>query len=64
MRPFMGNFCGYGHCKEEACEKCPHWKPVIYIGKNCRELRLPRCNWLVSMLYRIEEKLMSTSNSF
>lgn len=64
MRPFMGNPCGYGNCREADCEKCRHWKPVVYIGKNYKELKLPKWNWLVSMLYRIEEKLMSTGNSF
>ena len=58
MRPFIGNPCGYGHCMRTDCENCPAWKPVIYIGKNYRELRLPRWNWLVTLLYRIEEKLL------
>ena len=58
MRPFIGNPCGYGRCMRTDCENCHAWKPVIYIGKNYRELRLSRWNWLVTLLYRIEEKLI------
>ena len=58
MRPFMGNPCGYGNCMDGCCEKCRYWRPVIYIGKNYKEIRLPKWNWLVSLLYRIEEKLI------
>lgn len=58
MKPFMGNPCSYGNCRRADCEKCHAWKPVIYIGKNYKELRLPKWNWLVTLLYRIEEKLI------
>lgn len=58
MRPFMRNPCGYGYCMEATCEKCPHWQPVVYVGKKYKEIRLPKCDWLVSLLYRIEEKLI------
>lgn len=58
MKPFIGNHCGYGLCMRTDCEKCPAWKPVIYIGKNYRALRLPKWNWLIDLLYRIEEKLL------
>ena len=58
MRPFLGNPCGYGHCMEARCEKCPHWKPVIYVGKKYKEIRLPKWDWLVSLLYRIEGTLL------
>ena len=58
MKPFIGNPCGYGNCRRTDCEKCPAWKPVIYFGKNYRQIRLPKWNWLVMLLYRIEEKLL------
>ena len=58
MRPFMGNPCGYGNCMRADCENCKAWKPVIYIGKNYKQIRLPRWNWLVTLLYRLEEKLI------
>ena len=54
MKPFVGNPCGHGHCKRDDCENCPGWTPVIYIGKNYKQIRLPRWNWLVELLYRIE----------
>ena len=58
MKPFMGNPCGHGYCKRADCENCPDWTPVIYVGKNYKRLKLPRWNWLVELLYRIEEKLI------
>ena len=54
MRPFIGNPCGHGYCKRDDCEKCPGWTPVIYVGKKYRQIKLPKWNWLVMLLYRIE----------
>lgn len=59
MRPFVGNPCGYGFCKRDDCENCWHWKPVIYIGKNYYPIKLPRWNWLVNLLYKAENWLLT-----
>jgi hypothetical protein len=58
MRPFIGNPCGYGHCMRTDCEKCPAWKPCIYVGKNYKQINLPKWNWFITLLYRIEERLI------
>lgn len=58
MRPFMGNPCGYGYCMREDCESCPSWHPCIYYGKDYKEIKLPKWNWLVTLLYQIEHWLI------
>lgn len=58
MRPFVGNPCMHGNCMRTDCEQCPSWTPVIYIGKKYKTIKLPRWNWLVSLLYRIEHWLL------
>lgn len=58
MRPFMGNPCMHGNCMSAECEHCSAWAPVIYIGKNYKIIKLPRWNWLVNLLYRIEHWLL------
>ena len=58
MRPFVGNPCMYGNCMRTDCEQCPAWTPVIYIGKKYKIIKLPKWNWLVNSLYRIEHWLL------
>lgn len=58
IEPFVGNPCGYGHCMRTDCEKCPAWKPVIYIGKRYKEIKLPKWKWLIMLLYQLEYWLM------
>ena len=56
MKPFIGNICGYGNCLNGQCDKCPHWKPIIFL-KNNKQIKLPKWPWLINILYSIEEKL-------
>ena len=58
MRPFVGNPCMHGNCMRTDCENCSVWTPVIYIGKNYKIIKLPKWNWLVNLLYRIEHWLL------
>ena len=58
MRPFVGNPCMHGNCMRTDCEQCPAWTPVIYIGKKHKIIKLPKWNWLVNSLYRIEHWLL------
>lgn len=58
MRPFIGNPCMRGNCMRTDCEQCPAWTPVIYIGKKYKIIKLPKWNWLVNSLYRIEHWLL------
>jgi hypothetical protein len=58
IKPFMGNPCGFGHCLSDQCDRCPHWSPCIYYGKHYKQVKLPRWNWLVNLLYRIEVYLL------
>ena len=58
MRPFVGNPCMHGNCMRTDCEQCPAWTPVIYIGKKYKIIKLPKWNWLVNSLYRIEHWLL------
>lgn len=54
----MGNPCGYGNCKRDNCEECNAWKPVIYIGKHYKEIKLPKWKWLIKLLYQLERWLI------
>ena len=58
MRPFVGNPCMHGNCMRTDCEQCPAWTPVIYIGKRYKIIKLPKWNWLVNSLYKIEHWLL------
>ena len=49
MKHFMSNPCGYGHCMEWQCEKCPHFKPHFF--------NIPVPRWLGWLLYEFEEYL-------
>lgn len=54
MKPFIGNPCMYGHCMRTDCENCSAWSPCIYLNDYKWKIKLPRWNWVVNNLYRLE----------